>query len=93
LFHIADLIGEDAGEILEWISRTEQNFHKFFSFSSNRGSANSDTLFYDYDLVKKDRIFKRTASCFAMLYSGLVSDQDAKVLIKWMSNDNFLCRI
>ena len=89
LSHIADLIGEDAGEILEWMSRTEQNFHKFFSFPLYSGSANSDNLFYDYDLVIKDRIFKRTASSFAMLSSGLVSDQEAKALIKWMSGDDF----
>jgi glycogen debranching enzyme len=89
LSHIADLIEENPGEILEWMSRTEQNFHKFFSFPSDSGSANSDNLFYDYDLVIKDRIFKRTASSFAILSSELVSDQEAKALIKWMSNDEF----
>ena len=88
LFHIADLIGEDAGEILEWISRTEQNFHKFFSLPSNRGSANSDILLYDYDLIIKDRISKRSVSSFP-LASGLVSDQDAKALVKWLSDPNF----
>ena len=88
LSHIADLIGENADEVLEWIARTEQNFHKFFSLPSNRGSANSDTLFYDYDLIIKDRIFKRTVSSFPIA-SGLVSDQDAKALVKWLSDPNF----
>jgi glycogen debranching enzyme len=89
LSYIADLIGEDAGEILEWISRTEQNFHKYFSLPSNRGSTISDTLFYDYDLVIKDRIIKRTVSSLAPLYSGLVSDQEAKSLVKWISDADF----
>ena len=89
LSHIADLIGEDAGEILEWISRTEQNFHKYFSLPSNRGSTISDTLFYDYDLVIKDRIIKRTVSSLAPLYSGLVSIQEAKSLVKWISDADF----
>jgi glycogen debranching enzyme len=89
LSHIADLIGEDQGEILEWISRTEQNFHKYFSLPSDRGLANSDTLFYDYDLVIKDRIIKRTVSSLAPLYSGLVSDEEAKSLVKWISDADF----
>ena len=80
LSHIADLIGEDAGEILEWISRAEQNFHKFFS--------GTDGLFYDYDLIVNKRIFKRTISSIP-LYSGLVSDQEAKALVRWISDADF----
>jgi hypothetical protein len=52
------------------------------------GSANSDTLFYDYDLIIKDRIFKRTVSSFPIA-SGLVSDQETKALVKWLSDPNF----
>ena len=74
LSYIADLIGEDSGEILEW--------------TSNKGSANSDILFYDYDLIIKDRIFKKTVSSFP-LSSGLVSIQEAKVLVKWLSEPDF----
>ncbi|HZD36057.1 MAG TPA: hypothetical protein VE130_12705 [Nitrososphaeraceae archaeon] len=80
LFHIADLIGEDAREILEWISRTEQGFHKFF--------LGNDGLFYDYDLVINERIIKRTISSLP-LYSGLVSGHEAKALVKWMSDTDF----
>jgi hypothetical protein len=88
LYHIANLIGEDADKVLEWIASTKQNFHKFFSLPSNMGSANSYTLFYDYDLIIKDRIFKRTVSSFP-LRSGLASDQEGKALVKWLSEPNF----
>jgi glycogen debranching enzyme len=82
LLNIANLIGEDAEEILGWLSRTEQNFHKFFS--------GTDGLFYDYDLVVNDRIIKRTVSSLAPLYvKGLISDQEAKVLVKWISDADF----
>jgi glycogen debranching enzyme len=82
LLNIANLIGEDAGEILKWLSRTEQNFHKFFS--------GTDGLFYDYDLVVNDRIIKRTVSSLAPLYvKGLISNQEAKVLVKWISDADF----
>lgn len=81
LSHIADLIGEDAGEILEWISRTEQGFDKFFS--------GADGLFYDYDLVINEKIIKRTISSLTPLYSGLVSGREAKALVKWMSGADF----
>ena len=89
LSHMAELIGEDTEEILGWISRTKQNFHKFFSLPSVKGSTNIDTLFYDYDLVINDRIIKRTVSSLAPLYSGLISDQEAKTLVKWISDADF----
>jgi glycogen debranching enzyme len=81
LSHIADLIGEDPGEILEWTSRTEHNFHKFF--------AGNDGLFYNYDLAINDRINKRTVSSLVPLLSGLLSDQEAKAIVKWISDADF----
>ena len=33
LLHIASILGEDGQEISEWISRTEQNFYKYFAMS------------------------------------------------------------
>jgi len=84
LSQIAKIIGEDAGEILEWISRAEQNFHKFFSLPSE-----NDGLFYDYDLVVNEWIVKRTISSLAPMYSGLISDQEAKALVKWISDADF----
>lgn len=71
LFQIANLIGEDSSEISEWISRIEQNFHKFFNPSLGNGHEASDSLFYDYDLVISDRIIKSLSP----IYSGLISNQ------------------
>jgi len=89
LLRIANLIGEDSHQISEWISRTEQNFHKFFFPPSESISDVSDGLFYDYDLVIKDRIIKRTVSSLSPIYSGLISNQEAEVVIKWISNADF----
>jgi glycogen debranching enzyme len=89
LLQIANLIGEDSSEISEWISRTEQNFRKFFSPPSGNGPKLSDSLFYDYDLVMSDRIIKRTVSSLSPIYSGLISNQEAKAIVKYISDADF----
>ena len=89
LLQIAKLIGDDSEEISEWISRTEQNFYKYFSIPLNGKSNVSDGLFYDYDLVIGDRIVKRTVSSLSPLYTGLISNQDAEAIVKWISNADF----
>jgi hypothetical protein len=90
LLQIAKLIGEDSEEISEWISRTKTNFRKFFCAPSNGGSNISDGLFYDYDLVIGERIMKRTISCLLPIYTGLLSNQEAEVIVKWISGADFV---
>jgi Trehalase len=90
LLHIAKLIGEDSEEISEWISRTETNFRKFFCVPSNGGSNISDGLFYDYDVVIGERIMKRTISSLLPIYTGLLSNQEAEVIVKWISSADFV---
>lgn len=89
LLQIANLIGEDSSEISEWISRTERNFHNFFNPSSGNGHEASDSLFYDYDLIISDRIIKRTVSSLSPIYSGLISKQEAKDIVKYISDADF----
>lgn len=90
LLQIASLIGEDSHEISEWISRIEQNFHKFFSTSSSgNGLEVSDSLYYDYDLIISDRIIKRTVSSLSPIYSGLISNQEAEAIVKYLSDADF----
>jgi glycogen debranching enzyme len=91
LLRIAELIGEeDIEEISEWISRTETNFRKFFSAPSNENSHISDGLFYDYDLVIHERIMKITISCLIPIYTGLLSNQEAESIVKWISSPDFV---
>jgi hypothetical protein len=90
LLQIAKLIGEDSEEISEWISRTKTNFRKFFCAPSNGESNISDGLFYDYDLIIGERIMKRTISCLIPIYTGLLSNQEAEVIVKWISGADFV---
>jgi hypothetical protein len=85
LLQIAKLIGKNSEEISEWISRTETNFRKFFCAPSNI----SDGLFYDYDVVIGERIMKRTISSLLPIYTGLLSKQEAEVIVKWISGADF----
>jgi hypothetical protein len=81
LLHIANILGEDSREISEWISRTGQNFYKYYSIPLNGNSNVSDGLFYDYDLVIGDRIVKRTVSSLSPIYTGLISNEDAEAIV------------
>jgi glycogen debranching enzyme len=90
LLQIAKLIGEDVEEISEWISGTETNFRKFFCAASNGGANISDGLFYDYDVMIGERIRKRTISCLLPIYTGLLSNQEVEVIVKWISGADFV---
>jgi Trehalase len=89
LLQIAKLIGENSEEISEWISRTETNFRKFFCALPSGGSNISDGLFYDYDVVIGERIMKRTISSLLPIYTGLLSKEEAEVIVKWISGADF----
>jgi hypothetical protein len=89
LLYIANILGEESEEISEWISRTEKNFYKYFAMPLDGKSNVSDGLFYDYDLVIGNRIFKRTVSALSPVFTGLISNQDAESILKWISNADF----
>ena len=69
---------------------TETNFRKFFCAPSNGRSNISDGLFYDYDLVVGERIMKRTVSSLLPIYTGLLSNHEAEVIVEWISGADFL---
>jgi glycogen debranching enzyme len=97
LAKIADIIDEkDTQEIKKWISRTEQNFYKyFFPFhhqqqqNSGRMGSNEESLFYNYDLIKKDWIKRKTISSLIPIYTGLLSKEDAEVILRWSTHAHF----
>ena len=53
------------------------------------GSNISDGLFYDYDVVIGERIMKRTISSLLPIYTGLLSKEEAEVIVKWISGADF----
>jgi hypothetical protein len=63
MLKIANIIGEnDTQEIREWMSRTQQNFYEYFfpsDQSEKKVGANEQSLFFDYDLVKRQQIKKK----------------------------------
>ncbi|HET6589458.1 MAG TPA: trehalase family glycosidase [Candidatus Nitrosocosmicus sp.] len=96
LIEIAKIIGEDLKEINEWLSRTEQNFHKyFFNSSDSRNNtaaklgSNEESLFYDYDLIQKKSIKKKTISSLIPIYTGLLSKEEAEVIVRWITHAHF----
>jgi glycogen debranching enzyme len=98
LMRIANIVEEekeeqDIHEIREWMSRTEQNFYKYF-FPSNRlrdgkMGSNEESLFYDYDLIKKDWIKRKTISSLIPIYTGLLPKEDAEVILRWITHAHF----
>lgn len=93
LVKIADIIGEntDQHEIREWMSRTEQNFYKYFLPSDQVKLASSEeSLFYDYDLVEKDWIRKKTVGSLIPIYAGLIKPEDVvNAFVSWTKHAHF----
>ena len=98
LVRIVDIIGKeeekDKHEIKKWISRTEQNFYTyFFPFHQQKKrikmGSNEESLFYNYDLIKKDWIKRKTVSSLIPIYTGLLPKEDAEVILRWTTHAHF----
>jgi hypothetical protein len=88
LIKIADILEEknNINEINQWIYRTEQNFFKYFFQLDNqkRIGQTEEALFYNYDLVSKNWITKKTISSFIPLYAGLIPKDEVDLFVKWI---------
>ena len=88
LIKIADILGEknNSNELNQWIYRTEQNFFKYFFplDKQRRIGQTEDALFYNYDLVSKNWITKKTISSFIPLYTGLIPKDEVDLFVKWI---------
>lgn len=95
MLRIADIIGkeeQDKAEIRQWMSRTEQNFYKYFfpsDQSQKKLGANEQSLFYDYDLVTRRQIKKKTVASLIPIYTGLIPKEEAQVLLSWITHAHF----
>ncbi|HEX5187829.1 MAG TPA: trehalase family glycosidase [Nitrososphaeraceae archaeon] len=80
----------DKSDINIWLKRTENNFYKYFLPSSS-SSFNSEwnkselRLYFDYDLVTKDWIKKKTISSLMPIFTGILSKEEVDTIIKWMT--------
>jgi hypothetical protein len=89
LLKIANILRHenDKEEIREWISRTEQNFYKYFLPNGQTLGESENALFYNYDLVGRSWIRKKTISSLVPIYTGLIPKQEIasflKYIIRW----------
>jgi glycogen debranching enzyme len=51
--------------------------------------SNEESLFYNYDLVKKDWIKSKTVSSLIPIYTGLLPEEDAEVILRWTTHAHF----
>jgi hypothetical protein len=117
LLKIADVIDESnyTSEIREWLSRTQENYYKYFfpgthspisaaitttstiPFPNGERGAQAgsdvtrlgmteDFLFYNYDIISKDWIRKKTIASLVPIYSGLISQDDLDIFVRWITH-------
>jgi hypothetical protein len=86
MLKIADIIGEDKTGIETWIQRTKGNYLSYFC-----PEAPESLLLYDYDLVAKKNIVKRTAASLVSLCTDLLSQEQAEMLASWMKHSH-MCK-
>lgn len=89
LREIANIIGEDPKEMGTWISKTEKNFYKYFIKDQKEFGVSEENLFYDYDLVQREWIRKKTVASFIPIYTGLMTKEDSQNLVKWIRHSHF----
>ena len=80
---ISEIIQEDDSEMKAWLKRMKKNYAKKFKDPSHH-------LFFDYDLVKKKLLKKRTIASLMPLYTDLLTKQQNDKLITWMKH-SYLC--
>jgi Glycosyl hydrolase family 63 C-terminal domain len=85
MIRIADILGEDIQEIREWLSMTQTNFYKYFHPDASQSLGKTEEiLFYNYDLISKDWIRKRTISSLLPIYTGLIPKGQIGLFVKWL---------
>jgi len=85
LIKISEIIEEkDTEEIREWISRCEKNFYKYFFPTEQKLEQKEDGLFYNYDIISKDWIQKKTISSLIPIYTGLIPNEQIPSFLKWI---------
>ncbi|MGD1836441.1 MAG: MGH1-like glycoside hydrolase domain-containing protein, partial [Nitrososphaeraceae archaeon] len=90
LIRIAGIIDEDTTEINEWMNKTERNFYRYFlPLDQVKLGNHEDNLFYDYDLVKRDWIRKKTVNSLVPIYTGLLSKKEVEMMISWTDHAHF----
>jgi hypothetical protein len=85
---IGGILDEDTSQVKEWISRTEQNFYKYFTPTQKLETIEEDDL-YDYDLVKKGGIKKTTIASLVPIYTGIIPKEKIDVLVRWINHAHY----
>jgi hypothetical protein len=83
LLELAKILGEDTREIAEWIKRQEEMFLQQFTPNREEG------LFYDYDLMTRQFIQKRTVASLIPLYTGMIERDIIEKTVQWLEHSHF----
>jgi hypothetical protein len=87
LVKIANLLGEETQDIMQWMSRTENNFYNYFLPSGGpKLGTKEEALFYNYDLVSKDWIRKVTIASLVPIYTGLIHKEEIRDFVNWITH-------
>ncbi len=74
LLALAELLGEDTGEVEGWLGRTRAAFDHLWDEAAG--------LYFDFDLRANARVHENTCATFIPLYAGLASDAQAARLVE-----------
>ncbi len=83
LRQLAELIGEDSKEIEEWLRRTRHNFWHYF------GASDSPGLVYDFDLISRRVVKRRTVAALLSLLTDLLTLKEAQLVRNFMRHAHF----
>lgn len=84
LLEIAKIVGESEEQIRSWIDQTEKNYFTYFCPGHSRGC-----LVFDFDLISRRRVEKKTAASLVPIYTGLLGKGLAREVVAWMKHAHF----
>ena len=87
LLEIAQIIGESEEQIRSWIERAEKNYFTYFC-----SGYSPRCLVFDFDLISRRRVEKKTVASLVPIYTGLLSQESAREVVAWMTHAHF-CRV
>lgn len=82
LVEIARRIGEETGEIEDWMQRTREGLDRYLYDPE-------DGLYYAYDVRAGERLARRTVMSFLPVALDFVGREKADSLVEWLGHSNF----
>jgi hypothetical protein len=83
LLTIANILGEEDGEIKSWIEKEKENYFRYFCVDRE-----IEGLVYDFDIIARQMIQKRTVAALIPIFTDLLDGDRVQKIFDWMMHSH-----